>query len=240
MPSLQSIGKSFGVVNDKFGDKKVCVITGTSSGLGKQTAKHLVRTGRYHVICAVRDVEKMYAVAEDEEFDPNCFSVHELDLNSFASVRKFADDLKVFISEKPLDRLVCNAAVYQPTLSYAKYSEDGIEQQAQINFLSHFLLISLLVRNVLTINAFKKLYYSFSNDYLCFNHQMPSMKGAEKPRIVTVGSVTGNDNTGGGGGVYPIADLRDLAGLEAGAKEVMIHLSLLTQDEPKPFHSFSL
>ena len=31
-----------------------------------------------------------------------------------------------------------------------------------------------------------------------------------------VGSVTGNDNTVGGGGVYPIADLKDLDGFDAG------------------------
>jgi hypothetical protein len=35
-----------------------------------------------------------------------------------------------------------------------------------------------------------------------------------------VGSVTGNDNTVGGGGVYPVADLRELKGLKNGAKEV--------------------
>ncbi len=46
------------------------------------------------------------------------------------------------------------------------------------------------------------------------------MKFADKPRIITVGSVTGNDNTVGGGGVYPIADLRELEGLANGAKEV--------------------
>jgi protochlorophyllide reductase len=44
------------------------------------------------------------------------------------------------------------------------------------------------------------------------------MKEAENPRLIMVGSVTGNDNTVGGGGVYPIADLKDLAGLRQGAK----------------------
>ena len=39
----------------KFGDKKLCVITGASSGLGKQTTRHLLRDGNWHVICAVRD-----------------------------------------------------------------------------------------------------------------------------------------------------------------------------------------
>jgi hypothetical protein len=34
-----------------------------------------------------------------------------------------------------------------------------------------------------------------------------------------VGSVTGNDNTVGGGGVYPVADLKELDGLAAGAKK---------------------
>ena len=45
------------------------------------------------------------------------------------------------------------------------------------------------------------------------------MKAAENPRLIMVGSVTGNDNTVGGGGVYPIADLKDLDGLAQGAKE---------------------
>ena len=43
------------------------------------------------------------------------FKVLELDLGSFASVKKFAKELKT-VSKKPLDRLVCNAAVYQPAL----------------------------------------------------------------------------------------------------------------------------
>lgn len=145
MPSFNSIGKSI-AAKSKFGEKKLCVITGTSSGLGKQTARHLIKTGMYHVVCAVRDVDKMLAVAEDEGFDSNSFTVMECELGSFSSVRKFAAQLEEFRSDKPIDRVVCNAAVYQPSLSYAKFSDDGIEQQLQINYLSHFLLINLLVR----------------------------------------------------------------------------------------------
>ena len=44
-------------------------------------------------------------------------------------------------------------------------------------------------------------------------HQMPEMIAADKPRLIVVGSVTGNDNTVGGGGVYPVADLRELQGM---------------------------
>lgn len=45
---------------------------------------------------------------------------------------------------------------------------------------------------------------------------MDEMKKSPDPRVIMVGSVTGNDNTVGGGGVYPIADLKDLDGFKAG------------------------
>jgi hypothetical protein len=55
----------------KFGSKKLAVITGTSSGLGKMTARALLRTGEWHVVGAVRDLDKMELVAEMEEFNLN-------------------------------------------------------------------------------------------------------------------------------------------------------------------------
>ena len=175
----------------KFGDKKLVVVTGTSSGLGRKTARALVRTGKYHVVGAVRDVDKMAVVAEIEDFDTDRFTAMECELNSFESVRDFCKNLDEWRCNKPIDRLICNAGVYQPSLPYAKWSADGHEQTMQINYLSHFLMISLL---------------------------MPDMVRARDPRIILVGSVTGNDNTVGGGGVYPIADLKELEGLKAGAK----------------------
>ncbi|KAJ1459020.1 hypothetical protein M885DRAFT_512177 [Pelagophyceae sp. CCMP2097] len=190
MPSIGNMAKSL-EAQKKFGTKELVVITGTSSGLGKMTAKALLRTGDYHVIGAVRDLDKMEAIAEFEDFDMSSFTALHCDLNSFTSVRKFCDEVDGMRAGKAIDKVVCNAAVYQPSLPYAKWSEDGHEQQLQTNFLSHFLMISKL---------------------------MPLMKGAPNPRVVTVGSVTGNDNTVGGGGVYPVADLKDLEGLACGAK----------------------
>jgi len=143
MPTAENFQKFMGA--QKFGDKKICVITGTSSGLGRQTAKQLLQTGNWHVIGACRDLEKMAEIAELDGFDSKSFTAMHCDLGSFDSVRSFVKELQDFKSGKPLDRLVCNAAVYQPTLDYAKYTVDNIEQQMQTNFLSHFLLSSLLV-----------------------------------------------------------------------------------------------
>lgn len=133
------------ISNNKFGNKKIAVITGTSSGLGKQTAKALLNTGEWHVIGGCRDLDKMSEVALQEEFNLDDFTPMKLDLASFRSVNDFVNNLNEFKSGRPIDRLVCNAAVYQPTLNFAKYTEDGIEQQLQINHLSHFLLCSLMV-----------------------------------------------------------------------------------------------
>lgn len=176
-------------MEERFGDKKLVVITGTSSGLGRKTAAALLRTGQYHVVGAVRDIYKMEAVAEVDEFPEDSFTTMECELSSFESVRKFCNDLKEWKGAKPIDRLICNAGVYQPSLDYAKWSADGHEQTMQINYLSHFLMISELIED---------------------------MTHAADPRIITVGSVTGNDNTVGGGGVYPIADLKTLNGFKAG------------------------
>jgi NADPH:quinone reductase-like Zn-dependent oxidoreductase len=38
--------------------KKTVIITGTSSGLGLHAAKHLARTGEWHIIAANRDYSK--------------------------------------------------------------------------------------------------------------------------------------------------------------------------------------
>jgi protochlorophyllide reductase len=167
------------------------VITGCSSGLGRKTAQALLRSGEYHVIGGVRDLDKMEAVAEIDGWDKDAFTPMYCEMNSFDSVREFCKNVDTFRLSKPIDRLICNAGVYQPTLDHAKWSKDGHEQTMQINYLSHFLMISEF---------------------------MPALMAANEPRVIMVGSVTGNDNTVGGGGVYPIADLHELDGFKAGFK----------------------
>jgi protochlorophyllide reductase len=114
----------------------------------------------------------------------------KLELGSFKSVRDFVFNLKAFKGPRPLERLVCNAAVYLPASPNPRYTEDGYEMSVGVNHLGHFLLCNLLI-----------------ND----------MKKASDPRMIIVGSITGNSNTIGGGLVYPRADLGDLSGLKSGA-----------------------
>jgi protochlorophyllide reductase len=70
-----------------------------------------------------------------------------------------------------------------------------------------------------TIYDFSTCFFIFSFFFVFYLSEfLEDMTKSSDPRITMVGSVTGNDNTVGGGGVYPIADLKELDGFKAGFK----------------------
>eukprot|EP00956_Cyclotella_meneghiniana_P045697 scaffold380863_cov76-Cyclotella_meneghiniana.AAC.1 len=112
----------------KIGNRKLTVITGASSGLGLNCAATLTKTGRHFVVMAVRDVEKGKRVAKEMNFPDGSYVVMKLELGSLQSVRDFVFNLKAFKSARPVDNLICNAAVYKPTDPEPKWTDDGFEQ----------------------------------------------------------------------------------------------------------------
>lgn len=190
LPKDKEAAKVLGGV--KIGNRRLNVITGASSGLGLNTAVALAKSGRHFVVMAVRDVEKGKRVAKEMGMPENAYVVMKLELGNLQSVRDFVFNLKAFKSNRPLDNLICNAAVYRPTDPEPAWTDDGFEQSMGINHFGHFLLVNLLVDD---------------------------MAKAKDARMCIVGSITGNTNTVGGGLVYPQADLGNLSGFEKGAKE---------------------
>lgn len=177
-----------------IGTRKLVVVTGASSGLGLAATKALVKTGKYYVICGVRDPKKMDEVAKEEGIKSSDYTAMKLELASLKSVRDFVRNLKAFNPTRPLDHLICNAAVYLPADPVPRFTDDGFEMSVGVNHLGHFLLANLLVDD---------------------------MKKAKNARVCIVGSITGNTNTIGGGLVYPRANLGDLSGLEAPGAEMV-------------------
>ncbi|KAL8506587.1 hypothetical protein ACS0TY_017475 [Phlomoides rotata] len=161
------------------------IITGASSGLGLAAAKALGESGKWHVIMACRNFLKAEKAAKSVGIPKENYTVMHLDLASLESVRQFVDTFRR--SERPLDVLVCNAAVYQPTAKEPTFTADGFEISVGTNHLGHFLLSRLLLDDL------KK------SD---FPHR----------RLIIVGSITGNTNTLAGN-VPPKANLGDLRGL---------------------------
>jgi len=190
--ALMDAIKNFGDSLPKIGGdgRKTTIITGASSGLGLQATRSLIEKG-YHVIMAVRDPEKAKNVAEALEFPKDQYSIEYLELEDFSNVKKFARKMASY--NRQIDSLVCNAALYLPASPSPQYTDEGYERSNQVNHLSHFLLVNLMI---------------------------PTVQKSRDPRIVIVGSITGNTNTVGGGAVWPWADLGKLNGLAEGGKGV--------------------
>jgi WW domain-containing oxidoreductase len=119
------------------------IVTGASSGLGKETARVLALRG-VHVVMAVRNTDAGGKVREAIlKENPNAkLDVMELDLGSMASVRKFALDYKS--SGLPLNLLINNAGV----ASRFMLTKDNIELHFGTNHIGHFLLTNLLLETM--------------------------------------------------------------------------------------------
>lgn len=69
--------------------RKVCIVTGSSSGLGLLAAKKLVAKD-FHVIFACRDEQKTMTILQKmkDELGRSNFEFMKLDLGSFDSIRR--------------------------------------------------------------------------------------------------------------------------------------------------------
>ncbi|XP_072020882.1 retinol dehydrogenase 12-like [Amphiura filiformis] len=141
-------------------DGKTVIVTGSNTGIGKETARDLARRGA-KVILACRNITKAAAAAEDIERSTSNgkIVVQKLDLSSLASVREFAK--KINQEEERLDVLINNAGVVQ---SPRKETEDGFEMTFGTNHLGHFLLTNLLL-NLLKKSASSRVINVSSDGY---------------------------------------------------------------------------
>ena len=184
------------------GKNRFVLITGTTSGVGLNTMKPLIRAG-WDVLAINRSNKK--ALIESSKLLSNAelekIKFFEIDLSDLNMVRegsnqiieKFGDSLKV---------IICNAAVYKPRLRKPERSAQGFENSMAVNHLGHFLLINLLLEKMLS-----------------FNFEIPTKENKSKfiPRITILGTVTANYKEFGGKIPIPApANLGDLSGFERG------------------------
>ncbi|KAG0421111.1 hypothetical protein HPB47_002988 [Ixodes persulcatus] len=120
---------------------KTVIITGSNTGIGKETATELARRNA-RVILACRNQEKAREAAKDIlKTTGRQVVCMKLDLCSFDSVREFAT--LVIASEDRLDVLINNAGMMSPPKR--EETKDGFEVSFQTNHLGHFLLTLLLL-----------------------------------------------------------------------------------------------
>jgi NAD(P)-dependent dehydrogenase (short-subunit alcohol dehydrogenase family) len=120
---------------------KICLVTGSTSGIGKATAMGLAKLGAT-VIMVARDKDRGEATRSEIQTKSGNNSVDLLltDLASQASIHQMAQDFQQKYSR--LDVLVNNAGIspMKRTLTM-----DGIEKTFAVNVLAYFLLTNLLL-----------------------------------------------------------------------------------------------
>ena len=120
---------------------KVCVITGASSGLGRESARALAAAGA-HVVLAARNAEALSQTAQwiAAEVPDAQTSTVELDLTALAGVRAAAGAIRDIAPA--IDVLMNNAGVMFTPFGRTR---DGFEIQIGTNHFGHFELTRLLV-----------------------------------------------------------------------------------------------
>ncbi|WP_298616641.1 SDR family oxidoreductase [uncultured Odoribacter sp.] len=117
------------------------IVTGANGGIGRAITETLARSG-YRVIMACRNRQKAEQVrGQIAGLTGNLkIEVKELDLASFASVKRFAAQL--LRQGVKIDALINNAGVMCQQFGL---TEDGMERMLQVNYASPWLLTRLLL-----------------------------------------------------------------------------------------------
>jgi NAD(P)-dependent dehydrogenase (short-subunit alcohol dehydrogenase family) len=117
------------------------LVTGATDGLGKRVARELAAKGTT-VLLHGRSPERLEVTLEVLRGQTSSQKVgsYVADLSSLAAVRDLAD--RILSEYDRLDVLVNNAGII---VQERKESEDGYELTFAVNYLSHFLLTSLLL-----------------------------------------------------------------------------------------------
>ena len=121
---------------------KTCLVTGSTSGIGRETAAELAGLGA-RVIAHGRDEAKLAAALTEVRSRAARADLVDsalADLSSQRQIRRLASELAE--RHERLDVLVNNAGVY---MRRRVLTEDGIEMTFAVNCLAPFLLTNLLV-----------------------------------------------------------------------------------------------
>ena len=118
--------------------KGLALITGTTSGVGLYTLKPLLRYG-WEVIAVNRSNERAIRIAEQflTEDEMKNINFIEIDLSDLDHVRKGCNQILEKFT-RPINSLICNAAVYKPRLKRPERSPQGFENSMAVNHFGHF------------------------------------------------------------------------------------------------------
>lgn len=120
--------------------EKIVLITGSTDGIGKQTAIELSTKG-FHVLIHGRKSERVKKVVDEiKSYFSHNVEGYVSDFTSLNDVKNLAEQIKSKFEK--IDVLINNAGVY---MNKKVITKDGFETTLQVNHLSHFLITNLLI-----------------------------------------------------------------------------------------------
>ena len=130
--------------------KGTVLITGTTSGVGLNTLKPLLKYG-WKVIAVNRSNKRAIKKAQKFLSESQIKNIHflEIDLSDLDDVKNGCNEILATFKNQ-LNSIICNAAVYKPRLKKPERSPQGFENSMATNHFGHFLLISLLLESLLS------------------------------------------------------------------------------------------
>ncbi len=125
--------------------KRIALVTGGTSGIGKETVRGLARAG-LAVVLVGRDQRKCAEVVQELRADTGQTDITALtaDLSRLEDIRRVADEFRATYPR--LDVLVNNVGAIFDT---RRTTPDGLEQTFALNHISYFLLTNLLLDRLL-------------------------------------------------------------------------------------------
>ena len=118
--------------------KGLSLITGTTSGVGLNTLKPLLRFG-WEIIAVNRSNKRAMEIAEKFLTKDEMKNIYfkEIDLSDLDDVKKGCNEILGEL-KKPINSLICNAAVYKPRLKRPERSPQGLKILWQLIILAIF------------------------------------------------------------------------------------------------------
>jgi NAD(P)-dependent dehydrogenase (short-subunit alcohol dehydrogenase family) len=141
-PSTATEGSGEPVPAGSVDGPRVAVITGSTSGLGREVARALGAEG-WHVILHGRNAEAGAALVAEIEAGPGSARFLAADFASMEAVRGFGEAL--LAEHDRIDLFLANAGIWLDGTQGRQVNEAGHEMHFQVNYLSHFLLSRMLL-----------------------------------------------------------------------------------------------
>jgi len=119
---------------------KIVLITGSTDGIGKETAYQLAKKGAT-IIVHGKDISKLEKTVNNIKKETGNKKIDFLkgDLSSLKEIKEMSEIIKERYEK--IDILVNNAGIFSHN---KKFSEDGFELTFAVNYLSHYYLTFLL------------------------------------------------------------------------------------------------